>query len=223
MNSIRAINVALVSEDLTRFSKLANSIVAQTFDKTFRFDTLTPHVTLLQIYAYKDDVTAICSHVENIVAEFSAPKLVVEEVEEGSDFNSHKLPGFKFANNEVFETLHKRLFHDIAKYSVPFDKLPSVNLKSTFCNANGEINQDSVDYVKNFLVKNSNANYSPHSSVGCVPPVNAKDVKLKIEQELSQKEFEGSESVVVAHLANYCTVSSIFSSYKFSKPGSQTK
>ena len=127
------------------------------------------------------------------------------------------------------------------------DRLPSINLKSTFCNSNGEVNQDSVDYVKvlycfffvfflpssfiflclflticllffppqNFLVKSSNANFSPHTSVGCAPPPDAKDLKPKIEQEISAKDLGTGDTVVVAHLANYCTASSIFGSYPF--------
>jgi hypothetical protein len=105
---------------------------------------------------------------------------------------------------------------------VPYDKLTGVNLKSTFCNANGEINKESVDYVKNFFVKNSNANFSPHMSVGYVPPVDAKEMKTKIDHELTRKAF-CADSVVVAHLANYCMVSSIFATYKFRKAGLQTK
>jgi hypothetical protein len=67
----------------------------------------------LQLYTYKDDVTSICSHIENIVAELAAPELVVTEVEEGSSFNGYKLPGLQFEKNKMLETLHTRIFQEI--------------------------------------------------------------------------------------------------------------
>jgi hypothetical protein len=50
--TIRAINIALVGEDLTRVAKLANYVL-QKLGNTFAFDYLSPHVTLLQLYPYQ--------------------------------------------------------------------------------------------------------------------------------------------------------------------------
>lgn len=80
------------SEELKQLAKRANSVVAQSFERTFKFNTLTPHVTLLQlypdtilnqtkkgfskvIYATKEDIPTICLKVERIVSQTRAPKL----------------------------------------------------------------------------------------------------------------------------------------------------
>lgn len=49
-------------------------------------------------------------------------------------------------------------------------------------------------------------------AVGCVPTVSAKEVKGEIEKQPHESSYPG-HAVVVAHLANFCTVSSIFGSY----------
>lgn len=65
---------------------------------------------------------------------------------------------------------------------------------------------------QNFIHKKSKDQYSPHMAVGVVPPGEAKEVKKNVEKE-PHNDWYSAQSVVVAHLANFCTVSSIFGSY----------
>lgn len=67
---------------------------------------------------------------------------------------------------------------------------------------------------QNFLQKKSKTNYSPHMTLGCAPDDVAAEAKPEIERIISNREYF-PDSVVVSHLANYCTVSSIFGTYPF--------
>jgi len=226
MSAIRAINIALVGvHDLAAIAKHANqSLVAIAYPETFVFEAshLTPHVSLLQLYANKDDITSICSCVEKIAQASPQIPLQLKEAEEGPVFGGLHLPGIAFKTSDEIKNLHQQIFDAVSKFAVPADKLSGVNLPSTFCNSIGDINQDSVDYVKKFISEKSKDKFSPHMTVGCAPNETARVVKTEIEAKHMNKHHFETDAIVVGHLANFCTIGSIFGSYDIARP-TQTK
>jgi len=213
--AILALNIALVGEsDLEEFAKYANRLLADKYPHTFRFDVLTPHISLLQLYVEQDRILALTAALEALASERSrCPGLLIIDVEEGPDagVNSLKLPRFVFDNSDQLKLLHAEICERLSPFAIPLDKLESLSLTRAFATTIGGVNQDSIDYVKNFMAQKTKAEFVPRMTLGCAPLRAVNEMQGKVRKHITERIYEG-DSIAIFHMANYCTANRLIAS-----------
>eukprot|EP01111_Echinosteliopsis_oligospora_P013911 TRINITY_DN5117_c0_g1_i1.p1 TRINITY_DN5117_c0_g1~~TRINITY_DN5117_c0_g1_i1.p1 ORF type:complete len:221 (+),score=45.74 TRINITY_DN5117_c0_g1_i1:220-882(+) len=214
---MKAINIAVPATGVfLKQVKQMNTTLRGKCSDTFVFDeNRHPHITLLQLYVKETDLPELCSEVESVVKGFKTFSLSALKLEEGPTFDKYKMPSLSFEPG--LHSLHQEICEKIKKFAVSKESMNHSKMSSSFSHSDKEINQDSTDYVKNFLEQKSGSKYAAHMTIGISTQATAKDVVSSIHSQFAFPMEMDVDHVVVSHLGNFCTVREIFGSYNLSR------
>jgi len=200
--SILAIDVVVLPpQPVMEKAKQLNGIFRQGIEgRSFALDdTHVPHITIFQLYARASDLENIFARVEKSMGNFPISKdLDMTGIAAGPVFAGLHLPSFAVESAEL-RAFHKDIANGMADYCVDTSGGPSYFYRDE----KEEVNQASMDWVKNFGTNSSHAKYFPHITLGAAE---AAAVERVISDPQHAQPFAfAADSVCVYQLGNNCT------------------
>lgn len=193
-----AVNVALaLPAPLLQKVQSINSKIKQDNPLSFEFDSShIPHVTLYQVFVEKDQM-------DSLIEKLSTQKR--EKIElEVKDLETSKLESaesIKLLNLDLKKTDQVlKLHEEIRKLFLPH-RSEEGSQKSFYLSE--DVNNQFIEYVKNFDSQSSAGNYSPHITLGLIKNFDREEIYFR-----PGEKYQFSELIVV-QIGNYGTARKI--------------
>ena len=191
--NIIAVDVILLpSEDMMDKAIEVNRKLLEISDNEIRLNKVNclPHITLAMGCVRKEDIEEIDKILENLTDKFKTLHLKTVSSAESKAW-------FKIEDNKNLQLLHETLMNKLLPYFT-YDATKEMIYKSK----DEEINDLTLNYIKNFPSKSSLENYIPHITVS----------SYDTDMILPEVEFTISE-IALCHLGNHCTCGRVFLSH----------
>ncbi len=146
-------------------------------------DTCLPHISLCM--GVCRDVEALTEVLKPVSSSFSSLDLKITGIDAVDSSQGEKISSLHIEENDALQQLHEQIMRDC------FPLLTSDASKEMFCTT--EVNDSSVEWVRNYKDKASFENFWPHITLG------VGDLKESIDLT-----FRASR-LAICHLGNYCT------------------
>ncbi len=191
--NIIAVDVALLpSEDMMDKAIEVNRKLLETSDNEIRLNKVNclPHITLAMGCVRKEDIEEIDKILENLADKFKAFRLKTSSSRESKAW-------FRIENNKNLQLLHETLMNKLPPYFTY-----EVTKEMIYKSKDEEINDLTLNYIRNFPSKSSFVNYIPHITVS----------SYDTDMALPEVEFTASK-IALCHLGNHCTCRKVLLSH----------
>ncbi len=178
-----ATDIALIPEDnLIKLAEVLSKKLAEQGSKLVLGEHAVPHITLAQGVIDEFQLDNIRSSLETVVGEYNERVLVAEDLYTGP---MSKAVWLKVRKTKQIDNLHRKIMTQMIDY------FSDVVDKSMFA---GEVEDSTVHWVKDFLLKASFENYQPHITLGYGT---LNEINLPMEFQISE--------LALYQLGNCCT------------------
>lgn len=184
--------VLLPSEDMMDKAIEVNRKLSENSDNEISLNKADylPHITLAMGCLREEDIEEIDKILEHLADKFKTLRLKTSSGAESKAW-------FRIENNKNLQLLHETLMNKLYPYFT-YDVTREMIYKSK----DEEINDLTLDYIRDFPSKSSFENYIPHITVG----------SYDTDMILPEVEFTASE-IALCHLGNHCTARRILLSH----------
>ncbi len=190
---IIAVDVVLLpSEDMKDKVIKVNRKLLEISDNEIRLNKVNrlPHITLAMGCVRGEDIEEIDKILEHLADKFKTLHLKTSS-------NAESKAWFRIENNKNLQLLHETLMDKLSSYFT-YDVTREMIYKSK----DEEINDLTLNYIKDFPSKSSFENYIPHITVS----------SYDTDMVLPEVEFTASE-IALCHLGNHCTARRVLLSH----------
>ena len=166
--AITAINILLEpDETMFWYADLANDRLVKAYPQGFLFDlTHKPHITLLQRYVYKADISKISATAKQIFADRNISEWPLKAV--GYDYSPWKqlgIAGIVIEPKSELLELQEKLIKAVAPFTVRAGTAEAFYTTPE----SPDIIMPTIDYVTNFVPQASGNHFNPHVTIGIAP------------------------------------------------------
>ncbi len=196
----KAIDVVLLPDQtMTDKAIEANSKLAKKFGKKILLNTkdCLPHISLAMGCIDEDDIAPIDKILQTIAKECLLGDLTVLGVHSSGNSASEKVSVFEVEKTEELQQLHKTVMEQLSPYL-------SCNVTGDMVCAEGEVEESTLLWIKNYREKSSFDKFFPHITIGYGELSELPSFPIK---------FVASK-LALCHLGNHCTCRKILASVK---------
>jgi hypothetical protein len=163
-NPVTAIDIALDPDSvMTQRALAVNAELLKNYPKGFKLDTThRPHLSIVQMYVNRADLDKIYTDIEKIVTHENIRHWQLKAVKYYTPQKELGLAGIVVEPTADLLKLQQKLIKSVSPFLVKTGTATSFYTTPE----DPVINQSSIDYVAEFIKKDTGENYSPHVTVG---------------------------------------------------------
>jgi 2'-5' RNA ligase len=197
----KAVDVVLLpDETMTDKAIEANAELVKKFGKKIMLskENCLPHISLAMGCVDEDDIASVERILQSIAKECSLSDLTVRGVRSAGNSAGERVSVFEVEKTEELQLLHRTVMERLAPY------LSSDVTRDMVC-ADGEVEESTLMWIKNYREKSSFDKFFPHITIGYGEHSNFSFVM----------KFTASR-LALYHLGNHCTCRKILVSIELS-------
>jgi 2'-5' RNA ligase len=160
--SKKAVDVVLLPDEAMMGKAIeANAELVKKFGKkiVLNKENCLPHISLAMGCIDEEDIASVEGILRSIAKECSLSDLTISGVQNAGNSAGEKVSAFEVEKTEELQLLHKTVMEKLAPYL-------SCDVTSDMVCAEGEIEESTLLWIKNYREKSSFGKFFPHITIG---------------------------------------------------------